>query len=216
MALLDRDMHALLKRLVIVSAAQWPLRRLICWRAAKRTPQIALTFDDGPHPSFTPQVLDLLASHGTKATFFVLGKEVEKHPAILKRTLAEGHEIGIHGYDHTDRDLPRQMERTIDIVTSLGARPNAIRPPGGQLSWRILRWSALARRPLCLWSFDLEDSRRYEGKSSKRRSLKELSRGDIVLLHDDNPVCVAELPGLIALAHNRRFNVVCVSELLNA
>lgn len=208
-------MRAHLKRLAIASAALWPLRRLICWKVATRRSHIALTFDDGPHPIFTPQVLDLLAAHNARATFFVLGREVEEHPALLQRTIAEGHEIGIHGYDHTHRDLPRQMEQTIDIVARLGARPRVIRPPGGHLSAGILRWSVLARRPLCLWSFDVEDSRRYEGKASSRRSFLGLSRGDIVLLHDDNPICVAELPELLASARSRRLDLVSVSELLN-
>ena len=192
----------------------WPLRRLICWRVATRLHQIALTFDDGPHSTFTPQVLDLLAYHGAKATFFVLGQEVEKHPAVFKRTVAEGHEVGIHGYDHTHRELPRQMQRTIEIVTTLGARPHAIRPPSGRLGWAILKWSVLAGRPLCLWSFDVEDSRRHEGKTSLRRPFEELSQGDIVLLHDDNPICSAELGELITSAQSKGLGLVTISELL--
>jgi len=178
-----------------------------------RLPRLAVTFDDGPHPSFTPVVLDILAAHGVKATFFVLGREVEKHSRLLERAIAEGHEVGLHGYDHTHDDLPRQMSRTRRIVRDLGGMSRTLRPPGGRLSARVLAWSIRHQMSVSLWSFDLQDSRRHEGKAASRRPFEELAPGDIVLAHDDNPVCVAELPDLIDVARRRGLEPVRISDL---
>jgi peptidoglycan/xylan/chitin deacetylase (PgdA/CDA1 family) len=205
-----------LRRVIIQGTSRWPARRLICWRVETRLPRLAVTFDDGPHPTFTPMVLDILASHTARATFFVLGQEVEKHPGLLKRAIAEGHEIGVHGYDHTHHDLPRQMSRTLGIVRDLGGSPRAIRPPGGRLSPQIIAWSLRNRMSVSLWSFDVQDSRRYEGKASCRRPFEELSPGDIVLAHDDNPLCVGELPDLIEVARRKDLDLVRISDLQRA
>lgn len=202
------------KRTTMAMMAQRPLCRLLSWRVARAGKRIALTFDDGPHPVFTPRVLDILAEHGTRATFFVLGAEVEKYPALLQRALAAGHEVGVHGYDHSLVELPRQMERTISIVRDLGGQPFTLRPPGGRVSAAILWWSVLKRMPLVLWSFDLEDSRRHEGKALRRRPFTELTAGDIVLMHDDNPVCVAELPDLLRTLKEKALEPTRVSDLL--
>ncbi len=198
----------------MAAAARRPLRQLLCWRVATKHERISLTFDDGPHATFTPQVLDILADSGAKATFYVLGSEAERHAALLQRAVAEGHEIGLHGYDHTHEQLPLQMERALRIVRDLGGRPLTVRPPNGRLSAGILRWSLSRRMPLVLWSFDLEDSRRHEGKALRRPSFAELAKGDIVLMHDDNPVCVAELPGLLRAAQEKELQPTRVSDLL--
>ena len=204
------------KRATMAVMAHRPLCRLLSWRVARAGKQIALTFDDGPRPTFTPRVLDILAEHGIRATFFVLGAQVEKFPALLQRTLAAGHEVGVHGYDHSLVELPHQMERTVRIVRELGGRPLTLRPPGGRLSPGILRWSVLNRMPLILWSFDVEDSRRHDGRVLGRRAFTEVTAGDIVLMHDDNPVCVAELPDLLQTIKEKALEPARVSDLLRA
>ena len=194
--------------------AHRPLCGLLTWRVARANRSIALTFDDGPNPAFTPQVLELLAPTRATATFFVLGVEVERYPNLVRRILSEGHEIGLHGYDHSLQGLPSQMERTIEILASLDARPRSVRPPGGRLSAGLLRWSITRRLPLVLWSFDLEDSRRYESKALRRRPFSELAAGDIVLMHDDNPLCIEELSELLRILREKSLEPVRVSDLL--
>jgi peptidoglycan/xylan/chitin deacetylase (PgdA/CDA1 family) len=202
------------KRALVTLMAYPPLCRVVSWRAARAGRRIALTFDDGPHAAYTPRVLDLLAEHGVRATFYVLGEHVEKHPALLRRVVAAGHEIGLHGYDHSLDGLPRQMERTRAIVRELGAEPATVRPPRGRMSLGLLRWSIRNGLPVVLWSFDLEDSRRHEGKALVRRPLREIAAGDILLQHDDNPVCPADLPDLIQAASQAHLQPTRVSELL--
>jgi peptidoglycan/xylan/chitin deacetylase (PgdA/CDA1 family) len=99
--------------------------------------QVAFTFDDGPHPRYTPELLDLLQDYQVKATFFVLGSQADLHPDLIRRMHREGHQIGIHNYNHTSNWLMLpwtvrrdHMERTADIIESIiGKRPDHYRPP---------------------------------------------------------------------------------------
>ena len=102
---------------------------------------IGLTFDDGPRPSGTPAVLDMLAREAVKATFYLVGEQVERWPELAARTAAEGHEIGIHGYHHTlllrrsPRALGRDLDRAAAIIReATGATPISYRPPYGVFS----------------------------------------------------------------------------------
>jgi len=208
-------LRGLIKRSVIRAATRWPLRRVISWRARDRgRREVAITFDDGPHPDYTPGVLDELAESGVKATFFVLGRQVEGHPGLFQRIRAAGHEVGNHGYDHSVVDLPAQIERTGTIIAGFGSRARTFRPPYGRLSARTLAWTAVHGMPVCMWSFDVDDSRRHEGKVAERRPFDEIGPGDIILLHDDNPICVAELPELLEDLRRRDLRPVGVSTLL--
>src|SRR4051794_910680 len=101
-------------------------------------PYVALTFDDGPHTTLTPKLLDLLAARHIKATFFVLGECVEQNPQILQRAAKEGHEIANHSWSHpqlnrlSDEAARSQLKRTDDLIRSLiGVRPTHFRPPYG-------------------------------------------------------------------------------------
>lgn len=101
---------------------------------------IALTFDDGPHPEVTPRLLDELKRHGAHATFFMIGRQIEKHPDIARRVLAEGHDIGNHTYTHpklpelTNDAADEEIRRTEEIMASvLSHRTKWFRPPFGSL-----------------------------------------------------------------------------------
>ncbi len=110
------------------------------WRLAKGSPDVALTFDDGPHPEHTPAMLDLLAAHGCRATFFVVGEHAQRHPQLLRRMRAEGHAIGLHSHGHSRwfncwpphlvmRDLGRCGASIADATGE--APPRLFRPPVG-------------------------------------------------------------------------------------
>ena len=155
-------------------------------------PGIALTFDDGPHAEGTPATLELLRAANARATFFLVGEQVERYPSLAAEIAAAGHEIALHGYRHrlllrrTPRALADDLDRALDaIVSSTGREPRAYRPPYGVFSAAGL---ALAKRrgwlPL-LWSkWGRDWERRATPEGIARRVTSGLANGDVVLLHD--------------------------------
>src|SRR3989441_7110330 len=108
---------------------------------------IAMTFDDGPSAKLTPKLLDLLAAHHIRATFFVIGENVAEHPEIVAREVREGHEIGNHTWSHpnlakmSDDRIRGQLRKTEDAIRSaIGNRPTLMRPPYGSISTRQKKW----------------------------------------------------------------------------
>ncbi|HUC91368.1 MAG TPA: polysaccharide deacetylase family protein [Paenibacillus sp.] len=152
--------------------------------------EIALTFDDGPDPRYTPLLLDLLARYGAKATFFVVGIHAEKHPELLTRMQAEGHIVGIHNYVHKTNWLMRpgavkkQIHRTSDIIKkATGQRPGYYRPPWGIVN--LFDFSKHGYLQIILWSAMFGDWRSRVGAGRlTQRMMKKLRPGEIVLLHD--------------------------------
>lgn len=205
-----------LRELATRATLRPPLSRLLCFRGARSVGKIALTFDDGPDPEYTAAVLDTLARRDARATFFVLGRQVERHPRLLHRIRDAGHEIGIHGYDHSSRDLGAQARRTRAILRAHGVATRLFRPPRGRLDPRAGARLALAGYRTVLWSFDARDSMRAEGKTRDRIDYARLRPGDIVLLHDDNPVCAGDLDAIIATVRERGLELAPVSELVCA
>jgi len=202
-----------------------PFRRFLCWHGPRRGAAAALTFDDGPTSGATPRVLEILAAAGVRATFFVLGKRVAEDPVLVRAIAAAGHEIGIHGFDHGRRAFPAQARQCAAALRAAcgpdagraSGRPSLklVRPPRGELSLRAALWLALRGCRIVLWSLDARDSMRHEGWwAGGAPDYEQLRAGDIVLMHDDNPVCVAELPDAIAAARRKGLSLVTVSELV--
>lgn len=186
---------------VQAACAGTPLARVITWRGRRDDRRVALTFDDGPVDGFTDEVLAILARHGARATFFVLGERVERHPDVVRRIAEGGHDVGVHGWDHSSAELPRQTVRTAAALGALGVTTRLFRPPRGRLDPRTLGWMVSRGWSTVMWSFDMLDSMRHEGKRAAAIDPRAIRGGDIVLWHDDNPVCTAELPvALDALA----------------
>jgi peptidoglycan-N-acetylglucosamine deacetylase len=153
---------------------------------------VALTFDDGPHPEGTPAVLDILAQSGARATFFLVGEQVLRRPARAAEIAAAGHTIALHCHRHRlqlrltsaqiDADLGRARTAIEDAT---GVRPRCHRPPYGIYSAAGLRAArAAGLRPL-LWSRWGKDWRRFTTPARiAARATRELSAGDVILLHD--------------------------------
>lgn len=150
----------------------------------------ALTFDDGPDPMYTPQLLDLLKRYDMKATFFLVGSHAEKHPEIVKRIHEEGHLIGIHNYIHKSNWLMRpktvrmQLKRTDDIIYDVtGERPIFYRPP-----WGIVNLFDISKNSgyrIVLWSSMFSDWRSKIGSDKLvKRMIRKLKPGEVMLLHD--------------------------------
>ncbi|WP_052703028.1 polysaccharide deacetylase family protein [Paenibacillus beijingensis] len=152
--------------------------------------EIALTFDDGPDPVYTPQLLDLLARYDAKATFFVVGAHAELQPELLRRMRDEGHVIGIHNYVHKSNWLMRpstvkkQIRRTCDIIReATGERASYYRPPWGIVN--LFDFSNLGYLKIILWSSLFGDWRiRLGADRLGKRIMKKLNPGEVLLLHD--------------------------------
>ncbi|WP_158602244.1 polysaccharide deacetylase family protein [Cohnella endophytica] len=151
---------------------------------------IALTFDDGPDPVYTPKLLDLLKRTGAKGTFFVVGENAERHPDIIARIHAEGHVIGIHNYVHHTNwfmrpsTVKRQIHRTSDVIKRItGSRPMYYRPPWGIVN--VFDFANLGYLQIVLWSELFGDWRKRVGAEKLYKRMKrKLKPGQVFLLHD--------------------------------
>jgi len=178
-------------------------------------PKVAITFDDGPNAHTTPRVLDILNEAGVGATFFLLGREIVKCPRIVSRMADAGHEIGVHGFDHKTTNIRAQFLACRRELNKLGVTTSLFRFPAGAMTLTDLLWVARHGCSTVLWSFDARDSMRDEGKwDGPVPDYREVRAGDVILMHDDNPVCVAELPGLIETVRGNGLEPVTVSKLI--
>lgn len=151
---------------------------------------VALTFDDGPDPEFTPALLDTLGKYGVRATFFVLGSRARQYPELIRRIHNEGHLIGIHNYEHHSNGwmmpwkVARQIRQTADEVERItGERPQYYRPPWGVVN--LFDFVMLPSYMLVHWSFHCKDWRLSTGKRKIRTRLFIKTReGAVILLHD--------------------------------
>lgn len=147
--------------------------------------KLALTFDDGPDPRWTPRVLDMLARLHIQATFFVLGSAVQAHPELITRQVAEGHEVGVHNWVHTDvygvsfSELSDSVDRTCEAIEAAGApSPRLWRPPYGRVDAPAMMVASLKRMDLLLWSV-------HTPTAAAADAVKDVAgAGSVVLCHD--------------------------------
>jgi peptidoglycan/xylan/chitin deacetylase (PgdA/CDA1 family) len=185
-------------------------------------PYIAMTFDDGPSATLTPKLLDLLAAHHIKATFFVIGENVAEHPEIVARAAREGHEIANHSWSHpnfgkmSDESVRRQLQQTDDAIKSAtGKRPTLLRPPYGSITAREKRWiHDEFGYDIILWDVDPYDWKRPGPIVVRARILKETRPGSIVLSHDIHPGTIEAMPSTFDELEAKGFKFVTVSELI--
>lgn len=179
---------------------------------------IYLTFDDGPHPRWTPEVLDLLDDHGAKGTFFVLGQYAENHPELIDRIVAEGHRIGNHGYDHSSmKDVSRdefewQLRETERAVGAPMA--SCMRPPYGEMDGNTNQWSGELGYEIMLWDVDPNDWQRPGAEMIAERIIRDVEPGDVVLLHDGGDERKESVEALEIVLENLdaqgyRFEAIC-------
>jgi len=169
--------------------------------------KIAFTFDDGPNPVYTPQLLDLLKKHHIKATFFVVGSKAEKFPELIARMYAEGHLIGIHNYVHKSNwvmapwTIRRHLNKTASIIKRItGERPIYYRPPWGLLT--LFDFLLMKQYKIIHWSVMAEDWRSKGGSEKvEKRLLQNIKNGDIVLLHDCGETAGADADAPINTIH---------------
>ncbi|WP_261132153.1 polysaccharide deacetylase family protein [Bacillus sp. Marseille-Q3570] len=189
-----------------------------------------LTFDDGPNPVYTPQVLDLLKKYDVKATFFVVAEKVLDHPELIRRMRQEGHTIGIHHYHHTNSwfltpwSTKREISRSVEIIENLtGVKPAYYRPPYGRFNLFTLFFAR--DFTIVLWSAIFQDWRNGPDASGlQQRLIARISEGQIYLLHDDGEDAGADsdapaqmieaLKGFLPHVRRRGFRCVSLEEHL--
>ena len=154
-------------------------------------PVVYLTFDDGPHPVYTPQVLEVLASYQVKATFFVVGDMVRRWPDAARQIVEQGHAIQSHAWNHdtlttfSRREFIRDMNRTqTELLYATKARATCLRPPYGATNSRVEKWANGLGLTVELWDASGDD---WTGISAERiagRVLRGVEPGSVALLHD--------------------------------
>ncbi len=185
-------------------------------------PYVAMTFDDGPNATLTPKLLDLLAAHHMKVTFFVVGENAAEYPEILQRAAREGHEIANHSWSHPnlgkmgDDAVRRELQKTDDAIrAAIGVRPTLMRPPYGSITARQKEWiNDSFGYKIIIWDVDPLDWKRPGPSVVTRRILEETRPGSIILAHDIHPSTLEAMPATFDQLEARGLKFVTVSELI--
>jgi peptidoglycan/xylan/chitin deacetylase (PgdA/CDA1 family) len=186
-------------------------------------PVVAMTFDDGPHPSLTPKLLDILKERNIKCTFFLIGQNVKAYPQIVRRIIAEGQEIGAHTYTHcsltsrSDAQIRSELQRSEEVLmTAANYRPQLIRPPYGAINTRIkqLMFSEFGYSTI-MWSVDPQDWRRPGVSVVTSRLVSGARPGAIMLAHDIHPPTIQAVPAMFDQLLAKGYQFVTVSQLMN-
>ncbi|TQR20389.1 polysaccharide deacetylase family protein [Psychrobacillus vulpis] len=196
----------------------------VLWEIKTEEKVIALTFDDGPHSTYTPQILDLLSEYDAKATFFVIGERAEKLPDLILQIGQEGHEIANHTYSHpykiTPEKLTEELKKTNEIIHDItGTYPLFYRPVGGTYNDRIINTAVQNGYKVIMWSWhqDTEDWKTPGVNKIVSRVISGAKPGDIVLFHDaggDRSQTVKALEEILPELKEQGYKFVTVSELL--
>ncbi len=193
---------------------------------ATSRPAVAITFDDGPDPLYTPQILDTLDQFQARATFFVVGTQAERYPSLLRTIVLRGHEVGTHSYSHLDLTrLSRQAvasdlgQADTAISRATGSRPRDLRPPYGFVNSFVLEEAARLGYRVILWTdeHDTRDWKRPDPAVIVQRALAHAENGMILLLHDsggNRTQTLRALPIVLKALQERGFRFVTVDELL--
>lgn len=187
------------------------------FEAKKHVKMVALTFDDGPDPKTTPQALDILKKYGAKATFFMVGQNIAGNEAIVKRVHNEGHQIGIHTWDHpvlTKLPLETAQKEILDTQTAInnviGIKPMITRPPYGAINTTIQN---SVDQSFIMWNVDSLDWKTRNTKAIMQEIAKT-QPGSIILMHDIHQTSIDALPSVLEYLKSNGYTLVTVDELL--
>ena len=191
---------------------------------AREEKYVALTFDDGPHPRYTEQILSILSRYGVKATFFMIGSNVSYYPEVAKAVHANGHEIGCHTYSHphmkqlSQRALSEEIKKSEEIFSALSIpRPVIFRPPEGFRSEEQVKLVEEMGYRVVIWSLDPKD---WKGTSSAQMvsvMISQVQGGDVLLFHDyisGQNNTIAAIEQLIPKLLESGYQFVTVSEMM--
>ncbi|WP_422659261.1 polysaccharide deacetylase family protein [Paenibacillus sp. EC2-1] len=182
---------------------------------------VALTFDDGPHPKVTPRVLKTLEKYNAKATFFMLGVQVEYYPKIAKKVSEAGHEIASHSESHPNlanmslSEVRKQLTTASErIEGAIGRKPTLFRPPYGAINDAVKKVTKDQNTPIILWSVDSLDWKSRNAQAVKKEIANHIKPGSIVLMHDIHPSTADALPEVLESLKKQGYQFVTVSQLL--
>lgn len=176
-------------------------------KAALPAKYVVLTFDDGPDPVYTPQILAVLAKYDAKATFFEVGRNVAKHPALTKRIHDAGHSVQNHTWTHADlrklsaASFRQQITETDQAISAqTGQVPRCLRPPYGAINTKVTQQAKAFRKQLVIWTIDSRDWTKPGTTAITRRVLSGVHNGSVILMHDgggNRSQTVAALPTIL-------------------
>jgi peptidoglycan/xylan/chitin deacetylase (PgdA/CDA1 family) len=215
----ERNTSELFARDPVVLAHDLRLHRLVRGQRARK--QIAITFDDGPHPAYTPRLLEILKQYHAKATFFVVGEQAEQHPELIKAEIADGHCVANHTYHHVNLTrIPGEyvaMEikacgKVLEQIT--GRAPHLFRPPGGDYNPQVAQLASALGYTMVLWTNDPGDYANPGSDLIKSRVLSKIHNGEVILLHDGIEQTIEVLPSILEYLVRKGYDVVTVDEML--
>lgn len=202
---------------------------VIYWHGNSNSHGVALTFDDGPNEPYTLQILDVLDKYNIKATFFMIGKNVEKFPKTARKVAEAGHVIGNHTYSHRAPLLNTPLRAAKEIKKAEEAIKEAtstslylFRPPYGATNRWVLRQAERLGYVISQWSVNAGDWRGADPRKIKKKVISEVEEGAIILMHDgrnlaaghDRTSTVTALPEIIVSLKDKGYNFVTVPQLL--
>jgi peptidoglycan/xylan/chitin deacetylase (PgdA/CDA1 family) len=176
---------------------------------------VYLTFDDSPHPVWTPRAMDVLDQYDIKATFFLVGREAAKHAGIVQDIVRRGHTVGNHTYSHRSivglgkKDLEVEIVDNRKRLSDLAGRDvNMFRPPWGRLDFRTAVYIILKGQQIVMWSLDSTDYKMV-GSDAIIKWIEKVGvgAGEIMLFHDDNPQTLTALPNVVELIRRNNLNI---------
>jgi peptidoglycan/xylan/chitin deacetylase (PgdA/CDA1 family) len=196
--------------------------RAFCGIDSETRKIIALTFDDGPS-EVTLQILEVLKKHNASATFFCIGKNIEKHPEILKQIVSNGHLVGNHSYQHSSlfdfynkKQIIAEITKTDELIyNNIKKKPRFFRPPYGVTTPSIRRALNLTKHHVIGWNIRSMDGVVSDEKKIFNRVKTRIKPGGIVLLHDTSEHSVKVLERLLLFAAENKYRVVSLEQLLN-
>lgn len=197
----------------------------IIWDIKTDEKVVAITFDDGPHPKYTRQILDLLEQYEARGTFFVVGQLAEKNPEIVRRMYEDGHEIANHTYTHPSTKSPskimEEINQTNDTVFSItGFSPKLFRPVEGIYTDEIVNEVVKNGYKIVMWSWhqDTEDWKDPGVDKIVNKVLDGLKNGDVVLFHDgggNRQQTVKALEKILPELKKRGYKFITITEMIN-
>ena len=167
-------------------------------QASRVAVRVSFTFDDGPHPEYTPRLLDMLKLHHQRATFFVIGEKAQQHPELIERIIGEGHEIGNHTFTHSEpadtsaRKFLQEIKETGELLEQItGKIPDLVRPPKGKLTVQKMLGLWRRRLTVVLWDTDPRDYLMTDSREMIDWCRDYEPRdGNICLMHDNHPYAI--------------------------
>jgi peptidoglycan/xylan/chitin deacetylase (PgdA/CDA1 family) len=218
--LLEPEAHRAKERAEQLLSSRVGYRGGVFYHGDPTRPYAALTFDDAPHPLFTPLLLDLLRRLGLRATFFAIGRNAEAYPYFVRDLVVAGHELGNHTYHHvrlpglSEEEIRQELLLTNQVLERLtGQAPRYFRPPGGRYNRHVLQVARALGLTTVFWTDDPGDYADLPPGVLERRLEAHLRPGGIILLHDNVPGTLQVLPLFVQRSQARGLALVPVGEL---